>query len=1359
MSTWTSEVLASPSDMDWVLEMKEEHYEKMSKLIEKSLGARMPQMEIRFKDLSITADIPVATGHSDVPTLWTTFASRWLGLCRKRQTVERQILKPHTGHFKPGTMTLVLGQPLSGKSSLMKILSGRFPLTKRVRVEGDITYNGEAREDILPRLPQLVAYTNQRDAHYPTLTVQETFEFAHDCAGKLGERIAKDLNKGTAEENELAKNAIKTLDSRMPQLILSELGLTHCANTIVGNGMLRGVSGGERKRVTTGEMKFGGKLVSLLDEISTGLDAASTYDIVKALGGMAKHLNRTIVISLLQPPPEVLELFDIILILNDGYVMYHGPRNSVLKYFESLGFYCPPRRDVADFLLDLGTDQQSAYLSKPPLSPTSEHANTWTTVTAASLPQLPSDFAAKFKDSEIYRNMVRECDGPIDGAHFNSTLLVPRYYQSFWASTKTVMKRQFRLLVRNTAFIRGRFIMVLVMGLLYGSVFYQMDPGLPQVSLGLAFASILFIALGQASQIATFMEDRHIFYKQRGAHFYRTSSYVLSNTLAMIPFAVGESVVFGSIVYWLAGFANNVGAFVFFLLILFLANLCFASWFFFIASAVPNILVAQPMSFISILAYVLFAGFIIVKNSIPSYFIWLYWFNPLSWCFHALAVNEYSTEDFNKCIYKGVDYCKLTNNPDMTFGKYTLEQYGLTPGFQWVVYTLFYLVALYFVFSFMSYFFLEFRRYESPESTSVVAEEVPENDDDVYELYPSTPHTGTPTETPCLSPRIQTVSLTFQDIWYTVTNKEKEDIQLLKGVTGYALPGTITALMGSSGAGKTTLLDVLAGRKNSGTIQGSILLNGFPATPLAISRTTGYCEQMDNHCESATFREALEFSAFLRQSSDISDADKRASVQETIDLLEMHSIADKMIKGSSVEQMKRLTIGVELAAQASILFLDEPTSGLDARAAKRIMGGLSGIAKTGRTIVCTIHQPSSEVFSMFDNLLLMKRGGQMVFFGPLGLGSANLQNYLEAIPGTKPLLPGLNPATWMLDVIGAGVAGASSGPVTDFAELYDKSPLKLRAAQVISESNSVTGKEMVFKKKRAATGATQLRFVCDRFFKMYWRTPSYNLIRLQLYAFLAVFLGIVYVRAEYTTFAGVNGGVGVIFLSSLFVGIIGFNSVLPLLVAERASYYRERACQTYNALWYFVGSTLVEVPYVFISTSIFTVIFYPFVGFQGIVSGVWYGFNLSLFVLMQVYFGELVICALPSLEVASIMGGFLMTLFNLFMGFNPPGSQIPAGYQWLYTITPPRYILAILTSIVFKCESPEDMGCKEMTNVSPQILQKFNVTKLSASDFVAKMYDMKYEDRWNHMYVILGCIVFFRFLALLCLRYVSHQTR
>ncbi|KAE9261052.1 hypothetical protein PF008_g32945, partial [Phytophthora fragariae] len=226
----------------------------------------------------------------------------------------------------------------------------------------------------------------------------------------------------------------------------------------------------------------------------------------------------------------------------------------------------------------------------------------------------------------------------------------------------------------------------------------------------------------------------------------------------------------------------------------------------------------------------------------------------------------------------------------------------------------------------------------------------------------------------------------FKDLWYTVPDptNPKDTIDLLKGISGYALPGTITALMGSSGAGKTTLMDVIAGRKTGGTIRGQILLNGHPATDLAIRRSTGYCEQMDIHSESATIREALTFSAFLRQGADVPDSYKYDSVNECLDLLNLHPIADQIIRGSSVEQMKRLTIGVELAAQPSVLFLDEPTSGLDARSAKLIMDGVRKVANTGRTVVCTIHQPSSEVFSVFDSLLLLKRGGETVFAGELG---------------------------------------------------------------------------------------------------------------------------------------------------------------------------------------------------------------------------------------------------------------------------------------------------------------------------------------------------------------------------------------
>jgi len=181
---------------------------------------------------------------------------------------------------------------------------------------------------------------------------------------------------------------------------------------------------------------------------------------------------------------------------------------------------------------------------------------------------------------------------------------------------------------------------------------------------------------------------------------------------------------------------------------------------------------------------------------------------------------------------------------------------------------------------------------------------------------------------------------------------------------------------------------------------------------------------MDVHSEAATIREALTFSSFLRQDASISDAKKFDSVDECIELLGLEDIADQIIRGSSVEQMKRLTIGVELAAQPSVIFLDEPTSGL---------------ADSGRTIICTIHQPSAEVFYLFDRLLLLQRGGQTAFYGDLDENCRNLIDYFENIPGVAPLPVGYNPATWMLECIGAGV-GHGSEDLMDFVSYFKNSP-------------------------------------------------------------------------------------------------------------------------------------------------------------------------------------------------------------------------------------------------------------------------------------------------------------------------------
>lgn len=137
---------------------------------------------------------------------------------------------------------------------------------------------------------------------------------------------------------------------------------------------------------------------------------------------------------------------------------------------------------------------------------------------------------------------------------------------------------------------------------------------------------------------------------------------------------------------------------------------------------------------------------------------------------------------------------------------------------------------------------------------------------------------------------------------------------------------------------------------------------------------------------------------------------------------------------------QRLTIAVELAANPSLIYLDEPTSGLDARAATVVARVMQKLARKGRTVIATIHQPSKAIFSVFDSLLLLKRGGTMAFFGPLGPGSIHLIDYLQSIPGTPPFEEGSNPATYMLECIGAGTSGQER---SDYAGEFRKSSLNL----------------------------------------------------------------------------------------------------------------------------------------------------------------------------------------------------------------------------------------------------------------------------------------------------------------------------
>ncbi|RAW20274.1 hypothetical protein PC110_g23284, partial [Phytophthora cactorum] len=277
-----------------------------------------------------------------------------------------------------------------------------------------------------------------------------------------------------------------------------------------------------------------------------------------------------------------------------------------------------------------------------------------------------------------------------------------------------------------------------------------------------------------------------------------------------------------------------------------------------------------------------------------------------------------------------------------------LDSFSIKQGTEYIWFGIGILALYYFLFTTLNGMALHYIRYEKYKGVSVKSATDKPSDDEVYVEVgtPSAPNSGVVKSSGLpFTPS----NLCIKDLEYFVTLPSGEEKQLLRGITAHFEPGRMVALMGATGAGKTTLMDVIAGRKTGGRIVGDIIVNGEQKNPANFSRITAYCEQMDIHSEAASIYEALVFSANLRLPPNFTKDERMNLVNETLDLLELTPIAGAMVGSLSVEQKKRVTIGVEVVSNPSILFLDEPTSGLDARSALIVMRGVQSIARTGRT--------------------------------------------------------------------------------------------------------------------------------------------------------------------------------------------------------------------------------------------------------------------------------------------------------------------------------------------------------------------------------------------------------------------------
>ncbi|KAK1422304.1 hypothetical protein QVD17_25323 [Tagetes erecta] len=1241
------------------------------------VGISLPTIEVRYQNLSIEADCYV--GERALPTLLNTARNSfesllsYVGINLTKKT-KLTILKDVSGIIKPSRMTLLLGPPSSGKTTLLLALAGK--LDSSLKVEGEITYNGHKLNEFVPR--KTSAYISQYDVHVGEMTVKETFDFAARCQGVgskielLAELARREKQAGIFPEADvdffMKGTAIEGDGSSLvTYYILRILGLDMCRDTYVGDAMRKGISGGQKKRVTTGEMLVGPAKTLFMDEISTGLDSSTTFQIVKCLQQIAHFTESTILMSLLQPAPETFDLFDDIILLSEGQIVYQGSRENVLEFFESCGFRLPERKGTSDFLQEVTSrndqEQYWADRSKP-----------YRYITVG-------EFVERFKSFHVGKKLRNDLSIPYDKNQSHKAALVfKKYLVSKRELFKASWDKEWLLIKRNMPIYIFKMVQFIILTLTTTTVFIKPRMHTRNEQDGLLYIGALSFGLlinmfNGLAEISLTIIRLPVIFKQKDLLFHPPWAYTLPTFLLRLPISLLESTV------WIAIFYNGVGLapeasrlFKHFLLV-FMIQCVGGGYFRFIAGVCRTMNIANTGGTLALLVIFLLGGFIIPRTQILDWWGWGYWLSPLSYGFRAFTINEFFAPRWMN---------NMSTNNVTRLGVTILENMDIPTQESWFWISFAILVGFAVIYNVLFTFSL---MYLDPlgKPQAIISKEATKRVETQKEGRRQSNFNDTKARKKGMVLPFTPLSMSFNNMNYFVDMPQEmreqgvteTRLRLLSDVTGAFRPGVLTSLMGVSGAGKTTLMDVLAGRKTSGYIEGDIRISGFPKIQETFARISGYCEQTDIHSPNVTVYESLIYSAFLRLPKEVGNDEKMTFVHEVMELVELENLKDAIVglpgvTGLSTEQRKRLTIAVELVANPSIIFMDEPTSGLDARAAAIVMRAVRNTVDTGRTVVCTIHQPSIDIFESFDELLLLKRGGQVIYAGPLGSNSSNIIDYFEEIPGISKMPEKYNPATWMLEVTSTVVESRLG---IDFAEHFKSSVLHQKNKDLVMNLSTPPpgATDLHFETQYSQSSWGQFKSCIWKMWWSYWRNPDYNLVR-NFYTLVAsLLIGITFwkIGEKRESSNNLTAIIGALYAGVFFVGMNNCQTVQPVVASERTVYYRERASGMYSTLPYVMAQVLVEIPYIFVETICYTLIVYPMVSFDWTAQKFLWFFFIHFFSFLNfTYYGLMTVSITPNEQAAAVLAILFYGMFNFFSGFFIPRPKIPKWWVWYYWICP-----------------------------------------------------------------------------------------
>ncbi|KAK3265267.1 hypothetical protein CYMTET_26035, partial [Cymbomonas tetramitiformis] len=501
---------------------------------------------------------------------------------------------------------------------LSKICAGQLPLPKDAFFKGHAAYNGMDAGKM--NIPRLVGYVGQMDHHNPGLTVRETLKFAQSVyLNADGAPTLHDTSDGVTMRG--SKSKVAAMINHNMEILMKSLSLSSVANKVVGFGPEHeasssggGLSIAQRRQLTVGEILTGFHRALMLDDLTTGMDFASSTELIRNIAQSTKTFSFSVMASVLQPNSEIMSMFDDLLLLNAGSMYFYGPCAQVQNYFYTLGYRCPSTKDLAGFILDIPGRTGKQY--KDP--------NTG--------PHMSFDvLCARYYASPIAaESMEHSKKAQRFQANMDFSQMAP-FLMEGRAACKIVFRRELRKLRGESRRWRMHADLCIIASVLSGTLFFRMDTNDYQNRIGSFFFTSVFLSLVQQTHLISCVNDKVIFFKQRDMHLFPAYAYTFARAFLQVPLTIiADCGVYVTITYFLMNHAthNLLRHYIRQLWLVFFGSSCFSQAFRAIAAVSRTHTIGQVLGSVFIMGNVIMSGYVCSPEKLSDYFIWISWGCP-----------------------------------------------------------------------------------------------------------------------------------------------------------------------------------------------------------------------------------------------------------------------------------------------------------------------------------------------------------------------------------------------------------------------------------------------------------------------------------------------------------------------------------------------------------------------------------------------------------------------------------------------------------------------------------------------------------------------------------------------------------